>query len=136
METAALTNTQVVQQAYGYFGQGNIPALLDQLTDDVKWTVAGPTNILPWVGNRKGKQEVAEFFRLVDENNEFLQFEPREFIAEGDKVVTLGFLEAKSKKTGRVSKSEWAMVFTFKNGKICEHMQYSDTYDAVEAFRQ
>ncbi len=133
--TKTKTNTELVQQAYGYFAEGNIPALLDLLTDDVKWTVAGPQNILPWVGTRNGKQEVGEFFRLVDENNEFLTFEPREFIAERDKVVTLGYLEAKSKKTGRVSKTEWAMVFVFRNGKVCGHTQYSDTYDAAEAFK-
>ena len=136
MESTARTNTQVVQACFGFFSQGNIPALLNELTDDVKWTVPGPANILPWVGTRKGKAEVGEFFRLVDENNEFLRFEPREFISEGDKVITLGFLEAKAKTTGRISSSDWAMAFYLRNGKIYEHKQYSDTHDAVEAFRK
>src|SRR5687768_14014065 len=133
--TATRTNTQVVQQAYGYFAEGNIPALLDELTDDVKWSVPGPTSLLPWVGARKGKQEVAEFFRLVNENIEFSTFEPREFIAEGNKVVALGVWEGKSKTTGKVIEAgDWAMVFTFRNGKVSEHREYSDTQNVIKAF--
>jgi ketosteroid isomerase-like protein len=135
METAARTNTQVVQSAYAYFAEGNISALLNELTDDVKWTTPGPKNILPWVGSRKGKQEVAEFFTQVNENIEFLKFEPREFVAEGDKVLAVGYWEGKSRKTGKVASSEWVMLFVFRNGKVCEHKEFSDTYTAVEAFR-
>ncbi len=131
----ARTNTKVVQDAYGYFAKGDIPALLNELTDDVKWVVPGPKNILPWVGTRNGKQEVGEFFKTVGENIDFQKFEPREFIEQGDKVVTLGYWEGKSKKTGRLSAGDWAMVFTFRNGKVCEHMEYSDTYKSAEAFR-
>jgi ketosteroid isomerase-like protein len=125
----------VVQDAYGYFAQGNIPALLNELTDDVKWTTPGPKNVLPWVGARKGKDQVAEFFKLVNENIEFLQFEPREFVADGDKVLVLGYWEGRSRKTGRVVASEWVMAFTLRNGKVCEHKEFSDTYLAYEAFR-
>lgn len=138
METAqaqARSNTQVVQRCYGYFGQGNIPALLNELTDDIVWTSPGPADILPWVGVRKGKGEVADFFTLVNEHIEFEEFEPRQFIAENDKVVTLGYWESKSRKTGRTSKSNWAMVFTFRNGKVCNFEEYADTWAGVEAFR-
>jgi ketosteroid isomerase-like protein len=134
MQTAARTNTQVVQQCYGYFSTGNISALLNELTDDVKWNTPGPRTILPWVGNRKGKKEVEEFFTLLSDNVEFVRFEPREFVEQGDKVVTLGYFEGKSLQTGRTSASEWAMVFTFRDGKICEHREYNDTYEAVQAF--
>jgi ketosteroid isomerase-like protein len=108
--------------------------LLNELTDDVQWTTPGPKDILPWVGARRGKQEVAEFFTVLNEHVEFLKFEPREFIEQGDRVVTLGYFEGKSRRTGRVSASEWVMVFTFRNGKISEHKEFSDTYTAVKAF--
>src|SRR5579863_6351425 len=136
METAqAVSNTQIVQQCYGYFGQGNIPALLGNLTDDIQWFTPGPPGILPMAGLRTGKQGVAEFFRLVNESTEFLVFEPREFIADGDKVVCLGYWEGKSKKTGKVGKSDWAMVFTFRNGKVVKFNEFSDTWAGAEAYK-
>jgi uncharacterized protein len=137
METQELkTNKQIVQNAYGYFTSGNIPELLNILTDDVKWTTPGPATIIPWVGFRSGKQQVGEFFKLVSENIEFQKFEPKEYIAEGDKVVVFGHWEGKSKKTGKVDSSSWTMMFTIKNGKVCEFREFSDTFSAVETFRK
>ena len=134
MQTAARTNTQVVQECYGYFSKGDIPSLLNELTDDVKWTTPGPVSVLPWVGARNGKKAVGEFFKLISENVDFLKFDPRDFVEQGNKVVCLGYFEGKSRKTGRVSASEWAMVFEFRDGKICEHKEYNDTYEGVKAF--
>ena len=146
METVARTNvsvgtntknnTQVVERAFGYFGEGNIPALLTELTDDVKWTVPGPTDILPWTGVRTGKQQVAEFFKLIGENVEFGKFEPREFVEQGNKVVALGVWETKAKTTGKTANGDWAMAFTFRDGKVCEFREYNDTYTGAEAFRK
>jgi ketosteroid isomerase-like protein len=133
--TLTLSSTELVQNAFNNFKTGNIPALLDLLTDDVKWFVPGPVNVLPWVGARTGKKAVGEFFQLVGENIDFQTFEPREFVADNDKVVALGYWEGKSRKTGRVAKGEWAMVFTVKNGKITEHKEFSDSYEAYEAFK-
>jgi ketosteroid isomerase-like protein len=102
--------------------------LLNLLTDDIKWTCPGPRDILPYKGVFNGKQGVSEFFRLINENKEFPKFEPREYIAEGDKVVTLGHWNAKSRKTGKPYSGDWAMAFYFRDGKICEHREYYDSY--------
>src|SRR5215208_6972795 len=42
-------------------------------------------------GTRHGHEGVAEYFSLLDENLELEQFEPREFVAQGDTVVVVGF---------------------------------------------
>ena len=133
METAVMTNKEIAQALYGFFGEGNVPAILDSLTDDIKWTCPGPTEILPYARVYKGKQQVGEFFRLINENKEFPKFEPREFIAEGNKVVCLGYWDAKSKRTGKPYSGHWAMAFYFRDGLICEHREYYDTYGEANA---
>jgi ketosteroid isomerase-like protein len=132
--TSTLTNTQVVRDCYRYFSEGNIEELLNQLTDNVQWSVPGPREI-PYAGIRQGKPSVREFFKQVEETEEVLKMEPREFIEQGNNVVALGYWEAKVKKTGRLAKSEWAMVFTLKDGKIARFQEYSDTYNSAEAHR-
>ncbi len=134
METAVLTNTALVQQAYGYFSTGNIPALLEMLADDVKWLTPGPTDVISWAGARQGKAAVGRFFMTLDQEVQFDKFEVREFVEQGNKVVALGYMEGRSKRTGRISASDWAMIFTFKNGKVTNFQEYSDTNAAVKAF--
>jgi ketosteroid isomerase-like protein len=84
------TNVDVIQRFYGAFGRGDIPAALDLLADDVEWTFQAPS-VIPFAGTRRGREEVAEFFSLVGETLEFQQFEPLEFVGQGDTVVVLGF---------------------------------------------
>ena len=133
MQTATMTNAEMAQELYDLFGRGDVPAILDLLTDDIKWTCPGPTEILPYARVYNGKQEVALFFKLIYENKDFPSFEAREFIAEGDKVVALGHWDAKSKKTGNPYSGDWAMAFYFRDGKVCEHREYYDSYGEAMA---
>ena len=132
-ELGARTNVDVVREAYAAVGRGDIPALLDLLTDDVEWTLQGPS-VIPVAGTRYGREGVVEFFSLLGETVEFQQFEPREFVAQGDTVVVLGFERNLIKPTGRTFEQEWAHVYTLRDGKIAKHRALEDTAAYVVAF--
>ena len=127
------TNTEVVQGTYEAVGRGDIPALLDLLTEDVQWTFQGPS-VMPFAGTRRGREGVAEFFSLVEENLEFQEFEPHEFVAQGDTVVVLGFERSLVKSTGRTFKQEWAHVYKLRDGKVAEFLALEDTAAHAGAF--
>jgi ketosteroid isomerase-like protein len=42
MNVEVAQNVDVVQQGYEAFGRGDIPALLESLTDDVEWILQAP----------------------------------------------------------------------------------------------
>ena len=132
-ELGVRTNVDVVQETYEAVGRGDIPALLDLLTDDVEWTLQGPS-VIPFAGTRRGREGVVEFFSLLGETVEFQQFEPREFVAQGDTVVVLGFERNLIKPTGRTFEQEWAHVYTLRDGKIAKHRALEDTAAYVVAF--
>jgi uncharacterized protein len=129
------TNTDVVQQGYEALGRGDIPAILDLLTDDVQWIHQGPS-VIPFAGTRHGHEGVAEYFSLLDENLEFEQFEAREFVAQGDTVVVVGFERGVSKATGHTIEQEWAHVYTLRDGKIAKGRFFEDTAAQVAAFHR
>ncbi len=54
-------NADVVQRNYAAVSRGDIPALLDLLTEDVEWTFQGPP-VIPFAGTRHGREAVEEFF--------------------------------------------------------------------------
>jgi ketosteroid isomerase-like protein len=107
------TNAEVVQGTYEAVGRGDIPALLDLLTDDVQWTFQGPSTI-PFSGTRRGREGVAEFFSLVGGNLEFQEFEPR-------------FERSLVRSTGRTFEQEWAHVYRLRDGKVAEFVALEDT---------
>lgn len=127
------TNVDIVQRIYEAVGNGDIPTLLDQLADDVEWTYQGPS-VIPFAGTRRGREGVAEFFSLLGENLEFEAFEPREFVAQGDTVVVVGYERNLIKPAGRTFEQEWAHVFTLRDGKIIKHWSFEDTAAYVTAF--
>ncbi len=129
----ARQNVDVVRQNYEAVGRGDIPAVLDLLTDDVEWTLQGPS-VIPFARTRHGREGVAEFFALVGDTLEFQQFEPREFVAHGDTVVVLGYEHNLIKPTGRTFEQEWAHVYTLRNGKIAKGRFFEDTAAYVVAF--
>jgi ketosteroid isomerase-like protein len=130
-------NTKVVQEAYAAFGRGDVQALLGYLDENILWKpVHGAARHVPTAGERRGKASVGEFFKIVSEQVNFLRFEPREFVAQGDKVVAIGSYEAKA-PTGRGFESDFVMVFTLRNGKVVQFQEFSDSaainaaYDAA-----
>ena len=127
------TNLDVVKRFYGAFGRGDIPTALGLLADDVEWTFQAPS-VIPFAGTRRGREGVAQFFSLVGETLEFQQFEPREFVGQGDTVVVLGYERNLIKPTGRTFEQEWAHVYTLRDGKIAKHRGVEDTAAYVAAF--
>jgi uncharacterized protein len=128
----ASTNAAVVRQFYEALGSGDMPAVLDLLSDDVEWVYQGPPAI-PFAGTRHGREGVAEFFSVLGETLEFERFEPGEFVAQGDRVVVVGFERNLIKSTGRAFEQEWVHDFTLREGKISKVRSFEDTAAYVEA---
>ena len=128
-------NTQVVKDAYAAFGRGDVNGILALVDDNVEWEgVKGTEGVAPHAGLRRGKAAVREFFAIVGSTLDFQAFEPKDFVAQGDTVVALGSYKATIKTTKRSMGSDWAMVFTFRNGKIARFREFTDSAAVVRAY--
>jgi ketosteroid isomerase-like protein len=130
----AQQNKQLVQEAYRMFMQGDIAGILARCTDDAEWT-SPESEYVPFAGSFHGRQGVAEFFSKLDASTQAIRFEPREFIAEGDKVVVLGHATWHVKSTGRELDTPWVHVFTMRDGKMARFEAHSNTAAANRAFQ-
>jgi ketosteroid isomerase-like protein len=127
-------NIEVLQRAYEAFGRGDIETVLAQFDDTIEWFSPGPAD-LPISGTRRGRQQVADFFRVLDELFEYERFEPKKFIAQGDDVVVLGEETFRIRATGTRIELEWAQVCEMKNGKVMRFHEYVDVSAVVEELR-
>ena len=128
-------NTKIVQDAFAAFGKGDITTLLGLMADDIVWQpVMGTAPHVPFSASRQGKPAVAEFFQQVATSEDFTQFEPREFIAQGNDVVAIGHYRAVAKATGKSFEADFAMAFTVKDGKVARFREFTDSAAVNAAF--
>ena len=83
----------------------------------------------------QGPGQVEEFFKLVAANWDFSEFSPREFHAVDDKVFVLGHYAMALRKNGRKMASDWAHIFTIRDGKVVKFREFLDTAAAADVYR-
>lgn len=127
-------NTGLVQRCYEMFGKGDVPGILNALDDGIQWDVPEIENA-SFAGARSGKDAVGTFFQQLVEAEDMTQFEPREFIAQGDKVVVLGRSSATVRGTGKSYSTDWVHVFTVADGKVTSFQEFFDNAAATRAFQ-
>lgn len=125
----------VVQDLYTAFGQGDLPAILAVLDEEVDWFFNGRSSDIPFAGHRQGHQQMIAFFATVAETCEVQAFGPHEMLTCGEYVVSLGSERVLVRATGRVFETEWVHLFTIRNGKIVRLREYYDTAVMAEAFK-
>jgi ketosteroid isomerase-like protein len=127
-------NIRVVREAYENYAAGNIDGVLSLFAESVEW-IQPQVEGISFSGKRSGRGSVADFFARMADAQEPLVFEPREYIAQGDRVVALGHYRWRAKATGREWASDWAHVYTIRDGQVIRFQEYTDTAMAIVAHR-
>lgn len=124
--TSTTTSVELVQSLFEAFLRADIGFILERLAPDCRWSVPGADYAL--AGEYTGPEGAAEFFRRLNEQEEIVKFEPRQYFTNDDDVVVLGFEAARVRATGKYAESRWAMVFQIKDGKVTAWSTHFDTY--------
>lgn len=131
---SAQDKRSVVEKAYADFGQGNIPGILAALSPEVEWQDAGAPHV-PYAGTYRGHEGVGQFFSKLAGSVEMLEFEPRDYVEQGDRIAALGRFKGRSRSNGHLFESDWTMVWTFVGDKVARFQSFVDTAAIAEAFR-
>ena len=138
METTSATtknNVQVVQQGFNEFLKGNIAGILTLCTEDVKWDTYKVPNA-PFTGSFSGKEGVQQYFYQTAQTIQFTSFQPKEFIANANRVMVLGNNSGTVKATGKSFDVGWCCSFLLREGKITEFFFFTDSYDIYKNFQE
>lgn len=127
-------NTRVVQEAYQSFKSGDVRSFLNRLAADVEWILPEMAQV-PFAGTWRGRQGVEKFLATLGSTQEVVEFQPEQFVAQGDTVIVLGRFVMRVKATGRTSRSEWAHVWTIRRGEVAVVREYVDTAAVSAAHR-
>ena len=80
----ATVNKQAAINGYAAFGAMDPEGAMKDISDSIEWVVGGDNAL---TGTFRGKEEVGQFWMKLVEKG--FKNTPKEFIAEGDKVVVI-----------------------------------------------
>ena len=120
-------NRSTIQRMYEAFGRGDIATVLGALDPEVEWWEA--ENFIyadnnPYVGPQAVLQGV---FARIGAEWEGFSVTPKEILDAGETVVGRGYYAGKFRGTGRDVRAQFAHVFSFRDGKVVQFQQYTDT---------
>ena len=121
--------TDIVRAFYDALAAGDAPAALGLMAPDIEWTTMWHYRV-----EGRGPAAVAEglFKPLMAEWSRFALV-PEEFIAEGDRVVSLGTFTGTHGNTGKTARARYAHVWTVRGRQVAAFRQYIDTLAVAEA---
>jgi hypothetical protein len=124
-------NVQIVKDFFAAMGSYNEQDLLALTTEDIEWIIPGEG--WPLAGTHRGHAGLADLLQKASEMLEISYPEPPEFIAQGDRVLVVGFATGKIKATNRTFADHWVFAITVRNGKLTNVREYIDTQALARA---
>lgn len=124
-------NAATVGALYEAFGKGDIPSVLNYLSDDVQWEQwddnSAQKSGVPWLQARNGKDGALEFFKIVG-GFTIKDFRVLSLMANESQVAAEIIFEADIPSTGGHFRDEEVHLWTFdEQGKVIRMRHYSDT---------
>ena len=123
-----MDNVSLVKNLYAAFGRGDIPAVLETMSADIKWYQAENNPYNPsgeaWVGPDSVLKNL--FMRLGTERDGFA-VHPKAFHGAGGSVVVEARYSGAYKPTGNSMDVQVCYVWDIENGKVTRFQQYIDT---------
>jgi uncharacterized protein len=124
-------NVRIVKDFFAAIGSGDKQAMRALSAEDIEWIIPGED--WPLAGVRRGHAGLADLLETSSETMETSFMEPREFVAQGDRVLVVGFARGKVKATNKTWEDHWVFAITVRNGKLTSIREYVDTQALARA---
>ena len=123
-------NVQTVKDFFAAMGRGDKQGLLALSAEDIEWIIPGKD--WPLAGTHRGHSGLEDLLQKASEM-EISYPEPPEFVAQGDRVLMVGFARGKVKATNKTFEDDWVFAITVRNGKLTNIREYIDTQALARA---
>ena len=105
-------NVERVEAIFEAFGRGDVPFILDNLTDDVRFASYLDPSV-PWAGEFVGKERVMEFFQAIGGAIEVTGHPVDAIVADGETVYSRGSSTFNVRATGKAEPPRGSMSGRF-----------------------
>ncbi len=129
-------NLTTVQEIYAAFGRGDVPTILDRLSESVDWEYGAGSTEVPWLKQRHGRAGAADFFESLGAL-EIRKLVPKTLLEGPGVVVVLLDLEAIVRATGKriVEEDEVHIWYFDDTHRVTRFRHRVDTQQQLAAYR-
>jgi ketosteroid isomerase-like protein len=124
-------HVQIVKDFFAAIGRDDVQHVLALSAEDIEWSIPGEG--WPLAGTHRGHAGLADLFQKASETLETSYPEPPEFVAEGDRVMVVGFARGRIKATNKTFEDHWVFAITVRNDKLTTIREYIDTQALARA---
>ena len=113
----------IVEKMFAAFGSGDVEKFLETVSSDTVWIYHG-TQVIP-KNTYEGVEGARTFINSILNATEIINFEPQQYICEGNQVVVLGREHQRVKRSGKELKQKWVQIYTVKNDLITRMEEFA-----------
>ena len=125
-------NRQRVLNFLDVYYAGGIEGALDRCSDDIAFLANAPIDILPHMGQHRGKAALRQMWTTIHTRYSDMRYEAQNLVAEGDKVAAQLRVFLRKRDNARMVQFDVAVFYTLRDGKIAEIREIIDTFDLVQ----
>jgi ketosteroid isomerase-like protein len=126
----------LAREFLGRMGSGAEPVEIAKLfSENMDWEIAGDTGVLPWIGQKSGRAAITDFINDSRDLIERISFDIHDLLAGDNRAVIVGSLASRLKRTGKVIKTDFAIVLTVANAEIVRFQMLEDSFAVSQAAR-
>jgi ketosteroid isomerase-like protein len=124
-------NVQIVKDFFAALSRRDKQGLLALSAEDIEWIIPGED--WPLAGTHRGHAGLENLLHKANETVETSYPEPPEFVAQGDRVLVVGFAKGRVIFTKRTFEDHWVFAITVRKGKLTNVREYIDTQALARA---
>jgi ketosteroid isomerase-like protein len=122
----------LVRELFASYARGEGERVAALLDDNVDWTIHGPRNVFPFVGQRHGKADVLKVLAEIANDYAVQRYEPDIIIVENERAAVLSNVAFVQRATNRTLSFHIVDFLRFRDGRVVEFREFTDTFDLVE----
>jgi ketosteroid isomerase-like protein len=126
-------NKRIATEFFARFSRGDVPGVLELMSEDASWRVPGKPGTVPICGVRTKPQMARLFAGMKERLKGGVEMWVKGLTAEGDRVA----VEVESRaelQNGRIYGNEYHFLMVIRDGQIRTVHEYYDTQHTLEVW--
>ncbi len=125
-----ITNTAIqttVQAFFKHLSERNLEELTKLFSEKVDWYIPGDETKAPWLGTRRSRHEVGDFYELLWKSTQPVSISVDKILMDDDTAIISGEFSTKMLQTNKVVTSLFFIQLTVEDNLITRYRLLEDS---------